>query len=402
MKIVLSGRGSRGDIYPLLSIASSLTGAGHEVQLAIPAEFGEEARKTGLNPFLYSEDSRAMMKSLGSGMRSSRGSLAFLTNTLEEQFDFLLEATAGAQVLITHVSEMSAPTIAEYRGLRHYRLAYAPILPGNHPPPLIPWQNLPAFLNRTSWSALQMISRHLLRRLLNDKRKALGLAPVTSSVRYYTRHSTALLAYNKELSPPCPTWDKRGFRYHYTGYCFNHEYGALDPQLEAFLREGDPPVYVGFGSVQLKDPGRFATIITKAAEDTGTRLVMARGWTGLEHGTPSPGIFLTDETFHGTLFPRMAGVIHHGGSGTIHTAAKAGVPQFILPQIVDQFYWGNRVRKMGLGPRPVPPKKITEEKMIQVLEAFNNGEYASGTQQMAEKIKDEDGVKEVVRVVEKR
>ena len=67
------------------------------------------------------------------------------------------------------MSEMAAPTVAEYRGLRHYRLAYAPILPGNHPPPLIPWQNLPAFLNRTSWSALQMISRHLLRRLLNDK-----------------------------------------------------------------------------------------------------------------------------------------------------------------------------------------------------------------------------------------
>ncbi len=98
----------------------------------------------------------------------------------------------------------------------------------------------------------------------------------------------------------------------------------------------------------------------------------------------------------------MAGVIHHGGSGTLHTAAKAGVPQFILPQIVDQYYWGNRVRKLGLGPRPVPPKKITVKKMIKVLEAFREAKYATRTQQMAEKIKDEDGVKEVVKVVEKR
>jgi len=392
MKFVISGRGSRGDIYPLIAIAAMLRERGHDVSLAIPAVFGEEARRKGLSPYLYSEDSRAVMESLGSGMRGSRSSLAFLTSTLNEQYDHLMEVSQDADALITHVSEMSAPTVAEYRGIPHYRLAYAPVLPGNHPPPLMPLQNMPVLFNRAAWKTLQMISRYLLRRLLNDKRETLGIPRITSSVKYYTAHSIALLAFNKVLAPPCPAWEKKGFRYHYTGYCYNHYDGPLDPALETFIRGGEPPVYAGFGSVHLKHPEKFTAILTEAARRTGTRIVMAKGWTGLEHTEPSDNIFLTGDTFHGTLFSRMAGVIHHGGSGTTHTAARAGVPQFILPQIVDQYYWGNRIRQLGLGPRPVTPKKITVKKIMQVLEAFREDTFKEKALLQAESMKGEDGV----------
>jgi len=401
MKFVISGRGSRGDIYPLIAIGSLLQERGHRVSLAIPALFEQEARDQGLEPFLYAENSREVMKSLGSGMQGSRSSLAFLTSTLNEQFDHLMQVSDDADALITHVSEMSAPTVAEYRGIPHYRLAYAPVLPGNHPPPLMPLQNMPVLFNRAAWKTLQMISRYLLRRLLNDKRETLGIPRITSSVKYYTAHSIALLAFNKVLAPPCPAWEKKGFRYHYTGYCYNHYDGPLDPALETFIRGGEPPVYAGFGSVHLKHPEKFTAILTEAARRTGTRIVMAKGWTGLEHTEPSDNIFLTGDTFHGTLFSRMAGVIHHGGSGTTHTAARAGVPQFILPQIVDQYYWGNRIRQLGLGPRPVTPKKITVKKIMQVLEAFREDTFKEKALLQAESMKGEDGVKEVIRIVEK-
>ncbi len=400
MKIVLSGRGSRGDIYPILTVAGALREAGHSVAVAIPSGFEKEAQEHGLDPYLYPEDSQEIMKKLGSGMGSSRGALAFLTRSMNRQYDFLMEACRDADVLITHTSEMSAPTVAEYYRLAHYRLAYAPILPGRYPPPLLPLQNMPPLANGAAWKILQAVSRYLLRRLLNDKRKALGLPPVTSSVKYYTTHSTALLAYNRELAPPCPVWQEKGFRYHFTGYCFNHEYGELAQDLQEFIQAGPPPVYVGFGSVHLKDPGKFAAILEKAAAGTGTRIVLASGWMGLDHPTPSENIFLTGDTFHGTLFPQMAGVIHHGGSGTTHTAAKAGTPQFILPQLVDQFFWGNRVWKSGLGPHPIPPRKITVKEMTRVLEAFGNGTYQPAAKAMAGKMKDENGVKKIVEIIE--
>jgi vancomycin aglycone glucosyltransferase len=42
-------------------------------------------------------------------------------------------------------------------------------------------------------------------------------------------------------------------------------------------------------------------------------------------------------------------VIHHGGAGTTTTAARAGAPQVIIPQIGDQPYWAARVRDLGIG-----------------------------------------------------
>ncbi len=399
MKVVLSGRGSRGDIYPIIAVSEALQKAGHTVEVAIPTVFGDEARNHGLDPYLYPEDSREMMKNLGSGMQSSKGALAFLTGSIHQQFDFLMEACRDADVLITHTSEMSAPTVAAYHNIPHYRLAYAPILPGRYPPPLFPLQNMPAFLNSLSWKSLQMISLYLLRRLLNDKRKSLGLPPVTSSVKYYTDHSTALLAYNSTLAPPCPQWKKKGFRYYFTGYCFNHEYGALDPALQRFIEAGTPPVYAGFGSVHLKDPKKFTGILEEAAAATGTRIVLATGWMGLMHTSPTENIFLTGETYHGTLFSKMAGVIHHGGSGTTHTATKAGTPQFILPQLVDQYYWGNRVWKTGLGPKPLPPRRITVKYMKHVLETFKAGAYKGSALKMADKMKKENGVQKIVEII---
>jgi sterol 3beta-glucosyltransferase len=46
--------------------------------------------------------------------------------------------------------------------------------------------------------------------------------------------------------------------------------------------------------------------------------------------------------------------VHHGGAGTTTAAARAGVPQVVLPYILDQFYWAHRVERLGLGPRGLP------------------------------------------------
>jgi UDP:flavonoid glycosyltransferase YjiC (YdhE family) len=52
---------------------------------------------------------------------------------------------------------------------------------------------------------------------------------------------------------------------------------------------------------------------------------------------------------HASLFPRCAAVVHHGGAGTTTTAARAGVPQVVVPHVLDQFYWAARVRALGIG-----------------------------------------------------
>ena len=41
--------------------------------------------------------------------------------------------------------------------------------------------------------------------------------------------------------------------------------------------------------------------------------------------------------------------MHHGGAGTTTTAARAGAPQVVVPQIGDQPYWAGRVADLGIG-----------------------------------------------------
>jgi len=59
-----------------------------------------------------------------------------------------------------------------------------------------------------------------------------------------------------------------------------------------------------------------------------------------------------------------------------HTAAgfKAGIPALVIPHIIDQFIWGNKVFGLGVGPKPIPRDKLTVENMSAALIAMQNQE----------------------------
>jgi sterol 3beta-glucosyltransferase len=41
--------------------------------------------------------------------------------------------------------------------------------------------------------------------------------------------------------------------------------------------------------------------------------------------------------------------LHHGGAGTVGASLRAGIPTLIKPWFGDQFFWANRVTKLGVG-----------------------------------------------------
>lgn len=53
-----------------------------------------------------------------------------------------------------------------------------------------------------------------------------------------------------------------------------------DNELAEFLNAGDPPVYIGFGSIVLDDPDKFTKMIFKAVEIAGVRALVNKGWGG--------------------------------------------------------------------------------------------------------------------------
>uniref|UniRef100_UPI00355808E1 glycosyltransferase n=1 Tax=Nonomuraea rhizosphaerae TaxID=2665663 RepID=UPI00355808E1 len=123
----------------------------------------------------------------------------------------------------------------------------------------------------------------------------------------------------------------------------------LPRELEAFLEAGAPPVYVGFGSMAAHAPKDVARVAIEACRAHGRRVLLARGWAGLALIDDADDCFAVGEVNQQALFGRVAAVVHHGGAGTTTTAARAGAPQVLVPQIVDQPRWAARVAELGIG-----------------------------------------------------
>lgn len=399
MKIVLSSRGSRGDVQPIIEIATGLRKAGYQTSICVPRLFEETVKRRDLPYSLYSEDSNLMMQGLGSGYTAIKTALDWFSRSFDEQFEYMLHETEDADAMVSSVNEIAAPTVAEYRGIPHIRIAYTIVLPGSQPPPLIPWQGLPGICNLWSWRVINGFTWLLIGRFINKKRRELGMDPMPGPGRYFTENSHTVMTINERLAPPCPSWRGK-YRYRYSGYCYGDIAGGLDASLEQFLNKGPAPVYIGFGSVSVDEPERFTAMIMEAIEMTGCRVILGSGWTGLGSSSLPRGVMQVGDTNHASLFPRLAGIAHHGGSGTTHTAARAGIPQFIMPQIADQFYWGHRVHRLGLGPAPVAPKRLTAKKLADALrEMAIERRYTDAASAFGAGMRDEDGIPDVVSYI---
>jgi UDP:flavonoid glycosyltransferase YjiC (YdhE family) len=399
MKIILSARGSLGDVQPITDVAVGLRRHGHDVVLCVPATFADYVGGLGVNTAFYSEDSREMMNHFGNGWRGLKKTLKWFSKTIDDQFDVLVAQSNGADVMMTGTNEIAAPSVAEYRGIPFYRITFAPMMVGYTSNPLIPWQDLPGLVNRAAWSGINAGVELMSRNAINRNRESVGLRPIKGVGQHVAQYGHTLFSMNTTLAPPCPSWGC-SYDFSYTGYCHRTSNVSLQPDLERFIDDGSPPVYIGFGSVTVPNPQRFTRTVIDAIVMSSRRAVLGKGWTGLGRGAISKRIFVVEETPHDVLFPRMAGVFHHGGAGTTHTAARAGVPQMALPQFADQHYWGHRIAALGLGPKPVPPQRIRRGKLANVLcDITDSRQFRQNAAALGHMMRDEDGVSSIIAAV---
>jgi sterol 3beta-glucosyltransferase len=108
------------------------------------------------------------------------------------------------------------------------------------------------------------------------------------------------------------------------------------PSLQSFLSAGNAPIYVGFGSMLGFDHRALLDIVIDAVG--GRRALFYPGWSGADLLRLPQNFCVIGDTPHDWLFPRTSLVVHHGGSGTTHSAARAGVPSVVLPFAADQFF----------------------------------------------------------------
>jgi len=336
MKIVLATFGSRGDVQPMLALSLALRSAGHDVLLAAPPEKAEWAEGLGCPFHPLGSDVTAFIDDMKDA-HSLRSALSFIHYVRKEafsQFDVFPEIIKGADLVIGASLVFALSTVAESMGVGYRYIAFTPqLLPsGYHPFPAFRHHWLPKWYNRMTWKIAKMIDRFNLTRLINKHRKTLALKPV-QDVWLHILGQNVIVASDKIIAEVPPDVNTT---FTQTGYMHLDQPDLYHPELEAFLSVGPPPVYAGFGSMPKHDQADLVPVIVDAARSVGQRVIISKFWDEPSEFSNSDDVFLIKKYPHLKLFPHMAAVIHHGGAGTTASCAISGMPQIIVPHILDQ------------------------------------------------------------------
>ncbi len=199
--------------------------------------------------------------------------------------------------------------------------------------------------------------------------------------------------------PKPPDWGDHIF---VTGYWLLDSPPGWQPpaDLAAFIEFGPTPIYVGFGSMSARDPRATTQLIVEALRRTEQRSVLSTGWSGLADADLLESVFAVESIPHDWLFPRMAAVVHHGGAGTTGAGLLAGIPNVIVPAAGDQFLWGEGVEALGVGPKAIPRKRLTVERLAEAIQvAVNDASTRERAKALGECVRADDGIALATRII---
>lgn len=394
MRIMLLTAGTRGDVEPFIALARAAAGRGHQVRTAIPdnsgvdttgldtvslrIDFAQFISDHGVSPGLAAKEFRAVV-------RPSFGRL--LSTAVELITDF------APDVVVYHPKVLSAPIAAERLGIPSALVETIPMSTPTRefPAPFIP-RNLGP-LNKASYSMANVAT------LMFKKELAAAVKDLPSAPRSVTSPRATLIPISPLLLHRPADWPAS---VHLTGHWTGHSASAedIDRELKNFVEGGDF-VYAGFGSMKAGDASARGDAIVEAARRNGLRVLVASGWGGIDVPTEarSGGDLLVRESVdHHAVLPHASAAIHHGGAGSVHAVVRAGIPSVVVPFIADQPFWGHLLHQRGLGPGPIPYRKLTVERLTGAL--AQAGKYRKQATRTGELMRKENGTAVALNVLE--
>jgi vancomycin aglycone glucosyltransferase len=403
MKFTLCAIGSWGDVGPFLSLGRALHERGSDVVLAAPPEFADAAVDAGLDFRPVAPTCTPVVEAASAATGTPLGAIPLLlraTRILTEETLAALPAIAdGSQMLVATGIAYAAPHVAEALGMPYRAVSVCPrwYRSAHHPPATERAPSRPKPVNAVAWWATEWTTDVTLDRVVSSWRRQRGLPPTTALYgRMIGRPGERLLAADEELAP-LPA-DVGGTRRVSAMRAFQAD--SLPEDVEDFLAAGDPPVYVGFGSMRATDAGRLLDIVLESAAVLNVRTIVPQKWVQVAgRGTPE-GCLAVGHVPHDRLFPRLAAIVHHGGAGTTTAAARAGVPQVVIPHVMDQHYWAHRVCDLGIGPRPPSCRRLSPRTLTLALrEALGSSAMAEKARSLSGRFDGRDGAVELARVL---
>jgi sterol 3beta-glucosyltransferase len=403
MRITILTIGSRGDVQPYVALGKGLQAAGHQVCVATEAAYQTMVIEQGLEFAPLPGDSQhrhtqpewfKYLDTLDSNfwLHTYYGVKQFILPLLPDMMRWAWKACQGCDAIVSMPLVPVSVHIAEKLGVPFYPVwttASTPTSAFPHPH-LRLHRNPGGFLNRLSYKLVGATYTHSMQSTLQQLRQEVLRLPAKAAP---PPPRATVYAYSPALLPKPADWSSS---VHVTGYWFLDPPTQWQPpqDLVDFLAHGAPPVYIGFGSMTDRHPAATTQLILEAIARTDQRAILSPGWAALgDADLPASVYRLKSDIPFGWLFPQMAAVVHHGGSGTVAEGLRAGVPQVVIYQpLSDQFFLGKRLAALGIGTPPIAHRRLTVDWLTQAIETVLQPAFQQRAAALSTQVRLESGV----------
>ena len=400
MRLVALTYGTEGDTRPVAALCRALMDAGNDVTLLADRSTLGSARNLGVPHAALAGDIRGTLQAISStpsdgarrfNLNANAKALVRLANeNADAWMRQVLELAAGSDGLI--VSGLAAYigfSAAEKLNVPAIGAGMIPLTPTSaFPSPMLPPRSMPRWLNRVSYHLVANLVWLAFRKATNAARANLGLPP---GRKIWTGHPMLYGISPSLLSQPADWPDNAWMCGQWVRPVREWEAPA---SLKSFLSAGDAPIYVGFGSMLGFDPRPLLDVVIAAVG--GQRTLFNPGWSGADSLDLPPNFCVIDDTPHDWLFLRTSLVIHHGGCGTTHSAARAGVPSVVLPFGADQFFWAEQLRQRGIAANAGNSRNVKAATLSRAITAAQTREMRERASAVGAKMRTEDGLAKAV------
>lgn len=408
MKVCFFTLGTRGDVQPYVALGRELVKEGHKAVICVGESFRQFIESNGIDFVPTASDLMAIAASpegkaiLEHPLKNIRLALRYSKEIINPAYRKTLEefyaAASDADLIVYHPKAVGTVDIALKLGIPCISMPPVPITyPISEFANLaVTTKNLGKWLNKATYHINEKAESPQIDIINDFREKVLQLPKRKAGLYTYTdgrKEIPTVYPVSKSLFPDVKSWDGHVFL---PGFFFlDSESEKLPEEVEIFISAGKPPVAVTFSSMPLSHPADFIQKLRAALKTTENRAVILTGNSGIECDSDDM-ICVVKSVPHSALFPRVKGIIHHGGVGTMAAALRAGKPQMIIPFSVDQPFWAKRLYRLGYSLKPMHEKEVMVETLVRAFADMDNAEVIKRAEKIATIINSENATVDTV------
>jgi len=416
MKIFINTFGSYGDVQPFILLGKALKERGHTIMICTASRFEREVTAGGLEYGyitnevldLLDHNDRIIEDSMGMiGIAKVAFKLMKITKPLNKKM--VRNAWNAAKefepdLVLYHLKALGAVSIAEKFEVPAIMVSLVPALAPTVEFPMfaMPKLKLGGWYNRLTYRLISLGYNSYIKDLNDIRINEMGLEKFSKGTGITAMHDKTpvpnIHAISQYVLSKPRDWPSI---YTMNGYIFDEEEWKPSSTLQDFLAAGEPPVYIGFGSMSGSNPERLTNMIIDALSKANVRGILATGWGGLEAMELPDNILIIEKASHAWLFPKTAAIVHHGGAGTTAASLRAGRPTIICPFFGDQPFWGDQVVRLGVGLKVSSQKRLKAEELASAIcKVVTDSKIQATAAALGEKIQSENGVLNAINTIE--